>query len=112
MKGFSLLEVMIALAIMAGVLVTVITSFNYHLTVAARDKEETDLVLLARGKLEELESLGAVPDKKEGKFADRPEIGWLVTKEKTQIPGINKLTVSVTGESKGRSISFVHYVPE
>jgi prepilin-type N-terminal cleavage/methylation domain-containing protein len=33
-KGFTLLEVMIALAIMAGVILTVITSFNYHLSVS------------------------------------------------------------------------------
>ena len=47
MRGFTLLEIMIALAIMAGVILTVITSFNYHLSVVSRDKEETIAVLLA-----------------------------------------------------------------
>ena len=53
MKGFTLLEIMIALAIMAGVLLTVISSFNYHLSLAARDREETIAALLARAKLDD-----------------------------------------------------------
>jgi general secretion pathway protein I len=57
-KGFTLLEVMVALAIMAGVVLTVISSVNYHLSLTARNNEETVALLLARAKLEELELLG------------------------------------------------------
>ncbi len=51
--GFTLLEVMIALAIMAGVILTVISSFNYHLSVVNRDRDETIAVILARAKLDD-----------------------------------------------------------
>ena len=41
MKGFTLLEVLVALAIMSGVILTTIVSFNYHLGIVVRDKDET-----------------------------------------------------------------------
>ena len=53
MKGFSLLEVLIALAIMAAVVMTVIVSFNYHLGIVAEDKEQTAAILLARAKIDD-----------------------------------------------------------
>ncbi len=58
MKGFTLLEVMVALAIMSGVVLTVISSVNFHLSLVARDREETIALLLARSKLEELQLPG------------------------------------------------------
>lgn len=107
MKGFTLLEVMIALAIMAGVVLTVIASFNYHLGIVGRDREETVAVLLARGKLEEpgLAALG----RGEGSFApDRPEVKWTLASAPTEFPGLKRLTLSVSW-GEGRSLSLVQY---
>ncbi|WP_243369901.1 type II secretion system minor pseudopilin GspI [Geotalea sp. SG265] len=107
MKGFTLLEIMVALAIMAGVILTVITSFNYHLSVVGRDREETAAVLLARAKLEEPGFTDL--QKKDGTFApDHPEIAWHVETEGTEMPTLQKLILTVTWGEK-QSLSLVQY---
>lgn len=111
MKGFTLLEVVIALAIMAGTLLTVISAFNHHLSVVARDRVESEALLLARGKLEELEmapveSLQA----HEGTFApDRADIAWKLTISPTLIPGLRQLTITVFWDDKRKRLSLDHY---
>ena len=111
MKGFTLLEVMIALAIMAGVVLTVITSFNYHLSVVSRDREETVAVLLARARLDdpkfrELET-------KKGSFAPEwPEYTWEADTEPTELPGLVRLILTVNWDNGRRNLSLVQYVPE
>lgn len=56
-NGFSLLEVMISLAITGGLLITLIYTLNYHLGIAERQKTITDCTSLAKQKLHELENL-------------------------------------------------------
>lgn len=109
MKGFTLLEVMIALAIMAGVVLTVITSFNYHLDLVSRNREETEAVLLARAKLEEPGF--ATLEKPQGTFAPvRPEMKWAAETAPTEYPGLMRLTLTVSwGEGK-RTLSLVEFV--
>ena len=112
MRGFTLLEIMIALAIMAGVLLTVISSFNYHLSLAARDREETIATLLARAKLDDPD-FAKQQDKTSGTFApDWPEIGWQTTTEPAQIQGVKKLTFTVTWDNKRRKLAFVRYLAQ
>lgn len=107
MKGFTLLEIMIALAIMAGVILTVITSFNYHLSVVSRDREETIAVLLARAKLEEPGFTDL--QEKEGDFAPaHPEIKWQAETVDTDLPLLQKLIFTVNWGAKG-SLSLVKY---
>ena len=88
--GFTLLEVVIALAIMAGVVLTVIASFNYHVGIVGRDREETEAVLMARAKMEEPGFPD--PEKKQGNFApDRPDMTWKVETEPTQLASRGRL---------------------
>ena len=107
--GFTLLEVMIALAIMAGVILTVISSFNYHLSVVNRDREETIAVLLGRAKMDD-------PDFKpgdggKGTFApDWPEIAWKADSKPTDYPGVNRVTFTVSWDSERRKVDLVQYV--
>ncbi len=112
--GFTLLEVMIALAIMAGVILTVISSFNYHLSVVNRDREETIAVLLARSKLDDPLFNAKVPGK--GNFApDWPGFAWETVVQPAAIPGaaglLNQLTLTVSWDDDRRKISLVQYVP-
>lgn len=116
MKGFTLLEVMIALAIMAGVILTVITSFNYHLSVVNRDREETIAILLARAKLDDP---GPALSKQVGKgtFApDWPDIAWETVIKPADIPGaaelLNQLTLTVSWDAGRRKLALVKYVPK
>jgi general secretion pathway protein I len=111
-RGFTLLEVVIALAIMAGVILTVITSFNYHLSVVERDREETAAVLLARAKLDD-RTFNPL-EKKEGTFApDRPDITWKAKVEPlANIPGVNRLTLTASWDDGRRKISLEKYLAQ
>ena len=111
MKGFTLLEIMIALAIMAGTLLTLLGAFNHHLALVGSEREETVALLLARGKLEELEmapveSLNA----QEGSFApDRPDITWKLAITPTVITGLRQLTLTVFWDGTRKSLALDHY---
>jgi len=54
--GFTLLEVLIALAIVGGLLVTLIYTLNYHLGLVERQETITVGTLLAKNKMTELEN--------------------------------------------------------
>lgn len=113
MRGFTLLEVMVALAIMAGVILTVISSLNYHLSLTARSNEETVALLLARSKLEELELLDskALDQPKEGTFApERPNYSWKAKLSATPVAVFKSLTVTVTWGADRRTLSLEHYL--
>lgn len=109
MKGFTLLEVLIALAIMAGVILTTIASFNYHLGVVIRDKDEGTAVLLARGKIDDPAFAGLPAGK--GSFSpQRPDMSWEKTIEPTRLPGVSKMVFTVTWENERRTLALVRYV--
>jgi general secretion pathway protein I len=112
-KGFTLLEVMIALAIMAGVILTVISSFNYHLSLVSRDREETIAMLLARAKLDDPAFVKDVAA--QGTFApDWPGFAWKTVIMPADIPGtaglLNQLTLTVSWDNERRKLSLVQYV--
>jgi len=65
-SGFSLLEVMISLAITAGLLTTLIYTLNHHLGIAERQRTITDCTSLAKQKLYEMEK---TPAPSKGSFA-------------------------------------------
>lgn len=108
MRGFSLLEVLLALAIMSGVIVTVIVTFNYHLGIVAHDKEETAAVLLARAKIDDPDFVALTVGK--GTFAPaREDITWEKTTEGTQLPGVQRILFTVRWDNNKRSLSLVRY---
>jgi general secretion pathway protein I len=108
-RGFTLLEVMIALAIMAGVVLTVISSFNYHLSVVDRDREETIAILLARAKIDD--PAFKPGEMKNGTFApDRPDIAWEDEVKPTDYPGVSRMTLTVSWDTGRRKVSLVKYL--
>ncbi len=111
MKGFTLLEIMVALAIMAGVILTVISSFNYHLAVVSRDREETIAVLLARAKLDEPGF--TFTESKKGTFApDWPDIAWQTDIQPTDYPWLKRGILTVSWDTERRKLTLVKYVPQ
>lgn len=108
MRGFTLLEVMIALAIMASVVLTLLGSVNYHLGIIAGERESTALTLLARFRMAELEQN---PAKGEGTFApSNPEINWKAELRPADLPGLQKLVVSVKRGRDGKEAQLVRYL--
>ncbi|BCS56102.1 prepilin-type N-terminal cleavage/methylation domain-containing protein [Geobacter sp. SVR] len=108
--GFTLLEVMVALAVMAGVILTVLSSVNYHLTIVAREKDETALSILARAKLTELLQ-EPLQQKGEGTLAPQhPELTWQSELQPTQLPALQKLVLRVQRTSDKREVVLERYI--
>jgi general secretion pathway protein I len=109
-SGFTLLEVMVALAIMAGVILTLLGSVNYHLGIIAGERDSTTMTLLARNRMAEL---GDTPVKGEGTFAPSyPELSWKADLLPADLPGLQKLVVKVKRGSDGREVALVRYLPK
>lgn len=94
--GFTLLEVIIALALLSGVVLTVIISLNFHVGVAQRDKAVTIATLLAREKIEEIK-LSGLPTESEGEFEGGfEEFRWNYETKEMGFREVSKLYVTVS----------------
>jgi len=109
-RGFTLLEVMVALAIMASVILTVLGAVNYHLSIITEERDSTALTILARAKLFELEQQG-VPQKAEGTLAPaHPELSWQAEQFPTDLPVLRKLVLRVWRTSDKREVVLERYL--
>lgn len=94
-SGFTLLEVMIALAIVSGVVATVITSLNFHLGAVEQNRDKVVATFLAREKYEETRLFGP-PETGKGGFREGLEdFSWEYAREDYLIPGVKKVLVTV-----------------
>lgn len=108
-KGFTLLEVMIALAILAGVVVTVLASLNYHLGVAAYNRDLVLAGVLGREKAEEAAVFG-LPQSTKGDFEGvLKRFSWSIQTGDTEIEGLKRIGIKVRWEVN-KDISFASYV--
>lgn len=108
MRGFTLLEVMVALAIMASVVLTLLGSVNYHIGIIANERDSTTRTLLARTRLAEMEQ---APAKGEGTFApSHPELRWKSDLLPADLPGLQKLVVKVWRGTDGREVKLERYI--
>jgi general secretion pathway protein I len=111
MRGFTLLEVMIALAIAAGVLLTVISSLNHHLSIVGQDAEETSAVLLGRAMFDDPDFNKQTENK--GSFApDHPNLKWERETTQTELPGLNRIRLTVSWNDDRKRLSLVKYAPQ
>lgn len=92
-QGFTLLEVMISLAIVGGLLITLIYTLNYHLGIADRHSVITSATILAKQKLYEMEK---TPAENRGNFEDPYSSFSYETFIKNSIfPGMTEISVTV-----------------
>ena len=111
MRGFTLLEVVVALAIMAAVILTVLGSLNYHLDSISAERDNTTLTLLARNRLVELEQQGGLQQKSEGTFAPaHADITWRAELFPAKLPALQKLVLTVQRTGDKREVTLVRYV--
>ena len=103
-EGFTLLEVMISLAIIGGLLVTVIYTLNYHLGIADRHLVITESVGLAKAKLAEMEK---APAATKGSFPEPYSTFSYETsvKDSPLVPGVAEIKVAVRNGKEEVSLS-------
>jgi general secretion pathway protein I len=110
-RGFTLLEVVVALAIMASVILTVLGSLNYHLDSISAERDSTTLTLLARNRLVELEQQTGLSQKSEGTFAPaHADVTWRAELFPAKVPALQKLVVTVQRKDDKREVALVRYV--
>ena len=92
--GFTLLEIMISLAIIGGLLVTVIYTLNYHLNLAEGQEFQTTATMLSKNKMAEAEKN---PVASGGEFPE-PYSGYryAIIVSESPYPGISEIRVTVS----------------
>ncbi len=118
--GFTLLEIMIAVSILAIALVAVLRSQTHGLDMAADSQVSTRSALLAQEKIADVQAAIASGETNvdgSGDFGDElPSFGWKVESEPSTVKNLLKVTVTVTyaDGNKEREFASVQYfyVPE
>ncbi|MFQ5587108.1 MAG: prepilin-type N-terminal cleavage/methylation domain-containing protein [Thermodesulfobacteriota bacterium] len=108
-RGFTLLEVMIALALLGGVVITALISYNYHLSLAARNRDMVVATLLGRERMEEIDLLGP-PVKMADDFGEEfPGFAWQfsITKDR-RFERLDRMDITVLWGNE-RSLSLSSY---
>jgi len=95
-RGFTLLEIMVALAILGGVIVTALASISYHLTVVDSNINKTLSAMLAVDRLEQVRLYGE-PQKKHGEFGDEYDgFSWSYSSSRAGYKGMMTESVRVS----------------
>jgi general secretion pathway protein I len=99
--GFTLLEVMLAMAILAIVLVAVFQSQAQSISMTSRARFETTAALLAQSRMAEIEAAdtGDISPGR-GDFDEQfPDYSWQVDLSDTELENVKKIEVIVTNDT-------------
>ncbi len=106
--GFTLLEVLVAVAILAIAMVAILKANVQNLDALTKSRETTTASLLAASKLAEIEAAGVANwGESQGDFGeDYPEFTWQVETTSTEVEGLERITVIVqrSGGVAGREV--------
>ncbi len=112
-KGFTLLEVMIAMAILAISLVVVFQSQSQSISMASGSRFKTTASFLAQSKMAEIEAtdLGAISFENGNFGEDFPDYSWEIDITGTEFEALKKIEVKVvnTKMTTNNSLSLVLY---
>lgn len=102
--GFTLLEVMIAVAILAIALVAVFQMQSQSISMASESRFLTTASLLAQGKMADMEALSTLSNQtQKGDFAPGyPEYGWTIRVTDTQMAKLKRIEVNVVHQALTR----------
>jgi general secretion pathway protein I len=97
-KGFTLLEVMVAIAIIAAVLVTLLGTHLMSLNLAQKNRQQAVMSMLARQKMEELFTLSFDSIANDsGDFApEYPEYEWELSVDKADIDNLKNVKITIS----------------
>jgi len=111
--GFTLLEVMIAMAILSIALVAVFQMQSQSISMSSESRFMTTASLLAQSKMTEIEAGKTLDDQSlKGDFApDHPEYAWTIQVTDTQIAKLKKIEVTVFNQvlTRGGTYQLIFY---
>jgi general secretion pathway protein I len=95
--GFTLLEVLVAMAILATTLVAVYQLQSQSISLAAEARFKTSAALLAQSKMADIETAASLTNRSEdGDFGpDYPQYSWRLEIADAEMPGFKKVEVTV-----------------
>ena len=99
-RGFTLLEVMVAMSIMAIGLVAVFQMQSQSISMSTEARFQTTASFLAQSKMVEVETQSPLSNKTEnGDFGpDYPQYAWQLMIGDTRLPQFKKIEVTVTNK--------------
>ena len=99
-SGFTLMEVMIAMAILAIALVAVFQSQSQSISMSTDSRFMTTASLLAHSKMVEVEAASTLDNQtKDGDFGpDYPQYIWHLEVGDTMLPQFKKINITVTNK--------------
>ena len=107
-SGFTLIEVLVAVAILAIAMVAILKANVQNLDALTKSRETTTASLLAASKLAEIEAAGVANwGESQGDFGeDYPEFTWQVETTSTEVEGLERIAVIVqrSGGVAGREV--------
>jgi len=108
-KGFTLLEVMIAMAILAIALVAVFQSQSQSISMAGDSRFLTTAALLAQSKMTEIEAVDMMNVKTgNGDFGEGfPDYIWSVEAKDTELANVKKIELTVTHRRMTRNNNYL-----
>jgi general secretion pathway protein I len=109
-RGFTLLEIMISLAVIGGLLVTLLYTLNYHLSIAEKHEKVTIASMLAKDKISEIEKNPATT---KGEFPE-PYSGYhyITGTKESPFPGFSVIYVVVSNDREEVKLAELIESPE
>ncbi len=100
-RGFTLIEIIIATAVMALALVAVLQVFSLGVSSARRSQKSTIAVTLARNVMEEVASRDLLePGREEGELEDY-DMSYSIDITEGELPGLHDVEVAVSWSDEG-----------
>jgi general secretion pathway protein I len=99
-KGFTLMEVMVAMAILAIALVSIFQLQSQSISMATESRFMTTAALLAQSKMAEVEARNSLSNQNEsGDFGnDYPQYAWHLQISDTELLQFKKIEITVTNK--------------
>jgi type II secretion system protein I len=111
--GFTLIEVMVALTVVAFAFVGLLGLHNRNIALIARDQDLTRATLLARQFITEMELIEQFPDvgASRGEFASAPGFYWEREVEETTLPTVRRVHMKVVWDERyPNACEIVYYI--
>jgi general secretion pathway protein I len=112
-RGFTLIEVLVALTIVAFAFVGLLGLHNRNLAMVARDQDLTRATLLGRQFITEMELIEQFPDTgtTRGEFSNAPGFYWERDVEDTDLPTVRRVVVHVVWDPRmPNACELIYYI--